>query len=278
MPNGSRVIAYNSQVCDGLNWYLLGQRSDPGHHFAWLTEQLEQVESDGGIAILIGHIDPNDCQHQWGVRYRALMERYQNVVRFALQGHTHNEDFQVNLSMTHPDRAVSVNSVGPSLTPYTHKNPSFQVIEFDAETMLPLNMKTYSFNLNEANQTPDQPPKWALLHDWIDTYGMDDFSPKSFLRLSERFKTDQNLANMYSWNRGRQYGNEPTNADGVHLFCNTSCTEVYQYRECVANHGIEMEYEVEGVEQASAPGVSFHGLSGDTLADWIIGDWVNISD
>jgi len=38
MPRGSRLIAYNSEVGDSLNWWLLGQRSDPGHQFAWLTE------------------------------------------------------------------------------------------------------------------------------------------------------------------------------------------------------------------------------------------------
>lgn len=58
------------------------------------------------------------------------------------------------------------------------------VIEFDAQTMLPVNMKTYSFNLDEANANPSSPPNWSMLHDWIDTYGMDDFSPSSFLSLS----------------------------------------------------------------------------------------------
>lgn len=61
MPNGSRLIAINTQVCDSLNWWILGQRVDPGNHFNWLSEQLKQVEADGGIAILIGHYDPAGC-------------------------------------------------------------------------------------------------------------------------------------------------------------------------------------------------------------------------
>ena len=36
MPAGSRVIAYNTQACNSLNWYTWGQREDPGHMFAWL--------------------------------------------------------------------------------------------------------------------------------------------------------------------------------------------------------------------------------------------------
>ncbi len=84
MPRGSRVIGYNTQVCNMLNWFILGERNDPGNHFAWLTEQLEQTEADGGIAIMIAHFDPSACQTQWGTRYRALMERFQHVVRYGL--------------------------------------------------------------------------------------------------------------------------------------------------------------------------------------------------
>ena len=32
----ARVIALNTQACDSLNWYIVGQRDDPGHQFAWL--------------------------------------------------------------------------------------------------------------------------------------------------------------------------------------------------------------------------------------------------
>lgn len=83
-----------------------------------------------------------------------------------------------------------MNSVGPSLTPYTDKNPSFSVVEFDALTMLPINMKTYYFDLNVANAAAGETPGWSFLHDWIETYQMPDFSPASFLDLSERFAVD----------------------------------------------------------------------------------------
>ena len=74
------------------------------------------------------------------------------------------------MSITHPDKAVGLNSIGGSLTPYTEKNPSFMVVEFDALTMLPINMKTYSFNLEQANAVAGDKPGWAFLHDWLETY------------------------------------------------------------------------------------------------------------
>lgn len=36
MPNGSKVIALNTQACNSLNWYVYGERDDPGGMFAWL--------------------------------------------------------------------------------------------------------------------------------------------------------------------------------------------------------------------------------------------------
>ena len=61
MPEGSRVIAYNTQACNSLNWYTWGQREDPGDMFAWLEQELMEVEALGGIALLISHYTPNQC-------------------------------------------------------------------------------------------------------------------------------------------------------------------------------------------------------------------------
>lgn len=52
---------------------------------------------------MIGHYTPNSCQHEWGVRYRALVERFQNVLRMGIVGHSHKESYQTHNSMTNPE-------------------------------------------------------------------------------------------------------------------------------------------------------------------------------
>ena len=84
VPTGSRVVVLNTNVCNLLNFFIYGQRSDPGGQIAWLEQTLLEIETQGGLAIILGHITPNECQHQFGIRYRALMERFQHVVRFGL--------------------------------------------------------------------------------------------------------------------------------------------------------------------------------------------------
>ncbi len=59
------------------------------------------------------------------------MDRYQHIVRINLYGHTHNEDIQVVKSIT-DNKNIGINFYAGSITTLTWKNPSFNVIEFDA--------------------------------------------------------------------------------------------------------------------------------------------------
>jgi sphingomyelin phosphodiesterase len=61
LPEGSKLIAYNTQTCDSHNWYLLSDRHDPAHQYEWLEQELLSVEKAGGVAVLLGHYTPRDC-------------------------------------------------------------------------------------------------------------------------------------------------------------------------------------------------------------------------
>ena len=63
VPAGSKVIAFNTNACDMLNFNVWGERDDPGNQFAWLEQQLMEVEAAEGLAIMIAHYTPSNCQH-----------------------------------------------------------------------------------------------------------------------------------------------------------------------------------------------------------------------
>lgn len=52
------VISLNSNVCYDLNWDAFIRFQDPGNELKWLEESLEQIEAEGGQAILLSHV-PN---------------------------------------------------------------------------------------------------------------------------------------------------------------------------------------------------------------------------
>ena len=76
-------------------------------------------------------------------------------------------------------------------------NPGFTVIEWDAEFMVPVNTHTYYMDMVESNKNPTQEPKWTLLHDALNEYGLKDLSPDSMSGLLNRMYNDKNLATKY---------------------------------------------------------------------------------
>ena len=83
-------------------------------------------------------------------------------------------------------------NVAGSVTTYSVQNPSYMIIELDQETMLPVNMYTYAMDIAKANK--EGTPTWELIHDYKETYGLKDLSPKSMLELSERIRDDFDTA------------------------------------------------------------------------------------
>ena len=153
------------------------------------------------------------------------------MVRFGLQGHTHTEYFEVVQSYSNPGKALMLNTIGGSVTTYTKMNPSFMLIEFDQQTLLPINMKTYFMDVNKANESGE--PTWELLHDYLDTYHLKDLSPSSMLELSESFLVDDELASLFEWNKYRQARPRPTSVNKGNLHCNTASSEMHELFECL---------------------------------------------
>lgn len=170
-----------------------------------MEDELTQIEKDGGLAYIIAHIQPKSCLHQFGIRYKALMERFQHIVRFSSFGHSHNESIHVTkaINSTSPIGFYLITGSGTS---GGNKNPAFTVIDFDEEFMVPVNTHTYYMNLTEANANPTAKPVWKELHDMVNEYKVEDMSPSSMKDLLGRMYNDVDLASLYEWNSNRRGG------------------------------------------------------------------------
>jgi len=95
--NKTNLVAVNTQACYSMNFYLMSQRDDPGDVLAWLNATLHGFEQRGEIAILMAHHPPgsSDCLYEWASRFRAILDRYQHIVRFSVYGHVHLEIYGV---------------------------------------------------------------------------------------------------------------------------------------------------------------------------------------
>ena len=76
VPSNARLISLNTSAFTARNWFTWGQREDLSTELEWFENELKELEEIGGVAVVIGHHNPIAMTQQFGVRFRALMERY----------------------------------------------------------------------------------------------------------------------------------------------------------------------------------------------------------
>jgi len=197
----THIIALNTQNCYSYNFFLDGEFNDAGNQVEWLEDTLREIERNGELAIIIGHIPPGeiDCSNPVSERYRILLDRFQHVIRLNLYGHTHFEEFEVIKSIE-GEKAIGVNHITSSFTPHQNQNPSFRVITLDVETKLPIRIETYTMDLAKANQD-DANAVFSFNHEFADVYGLKDLSPNSTQQLTMKIRDDEQTAKMYAINK-----------------------------------------------------------------------------
>ena len=219
----TRMIALNTENWYTCNFFLIGEMNDPGQEFGWLESQLRDMEQNGEVAIIFGHIPPgeSDCTSTISARMRALFDRFQHVIRLNLFGHTHIEEFSVVRAID-DKKPVGVIHISPSFTPHTDINPSLRVVTVDAETKLPIKLETYSMNLEKAN-LDDAYARFDLLHEFALEYNITDLSPASAMHLADKINTDEATAKQYEANKfalGRGA------KQAIKSKCNESCRRI----------------------------------------------------
>ena len=198
-----RIITLNTQASNNLNWGLLTTLNDPGKQLEWLEKELKEIEQNNEVAYIIGHIHPARTLHDWSIRYKALTERFQHVIRFQGFGHDHSENMYITRGVYDFKPFGAYHLVG-SVTTFTGKNPSFRIMEVDKQTMLPVKMHTHFLNISRANE--EGKATWEHRYEFTDIYEIEDLSPSSLVKLVESFFDNEQLAVTFVKNRKGQGG------------------------------------------------------------------------
>ena len=234
--DGMNVVVVNTEACYNMNFYLMSQRDDPGDVLKWLNETLAEFEAKGEIAMLMAHHPPGDadCLYQWAYRFRAILDRYQHIVRWSVYGHVHLEIMNVAHSIQN-QKPTGVHFWSGSVSTWFEVNPSFKVFEVDAKTLLPIKAHTYHLDISG---TPDQNSLgWKYSHEVTQRYNMTDLSPSSFVDLANRIKDNEELALLYQ-NTQSNGGNQtvfPTCDEfcRLNLHCSMINTVYFESKDCM---------------------------------------------
>ena len=76
-----------------------------------------------------------------------------------MTAHDHQEEYNV-IKDIYFHEPILMNFIVGSVTPYSSKEPNFNFIYLDPETMLPLDYENYVFELDHANEYDE--PIWNM--------------------------------------------------------------------------------------------------------------------
>ena len=155
---------------------------------------------------------------------------------------------------------IGLNFVSGSGTSSSSRNPSFNVIEWDEEFMLPTNIKTYYMNLTQANANPDAEPEWVELHDMLNEYELTDLSPSSMKNFTERMYQDGTLASQFDWNKGRRGKPKPNTPAHEQRFRCLQTSEAFEMKDCYGD-----------------PHVVIPSKDLTSWFNYLIGNWIKIA-
>jgi len=191
---GLRIIGLNTAWGDNLNFYLMLQENQQQPQFDWLEKTLLQARAQKEKVIVLGHIPTGDtlpaAYSNYARKYVDFMTQFKDIIVGQFFGHTHNDEFEIildNVTRT----ATGISFIAPSVTTFTHRNPSFRIYEFSASDFTLVDYHQYFANLTLAND--QNKPEWTLAYSAMSAYGLSDMSAASWLDLVNRFQKDDAL-------------------------------------------------------------------------------------
>ena len=150
-----RIVVLNCLLCDTWNFYIIGGRhEDAKQEFIWLEEVLRQAEKNGEYIYLIDHfpINSNFELTECAQRLRALIDRFDYIIRGFFSGHTHLDDISPVRTYFEPKPIININYIAPPLTTYPGRHPSFRQFILDSNTKNVIDYEQYRLNITEANE------------------------------------------------------------------------------------------------------------------------------
>ncbi|XP_053603314.1 sphingomyelin phosphodiesterase 1-like [Plodia interpunctella] len=195
---GLKVIVINNNVAYKYNWWLVFDPADAKRHLDWLIQELRESELAGEKVHILSHIPPGtqDLTHTWTREYNRIVNRFSSTIAAEFNGHVHYDEFKLFYS---PDGApVNVAWGGGAATAYTKYNMNYKIVEFDSSTFQPVSMECYTYNVTEANLTPNRRPHWFLLYDFKNSFDLPDLSPISIDNLVNAMSSNAHYLDLYS--------------------------------------------------------------------------------
>ncbi|XP_044014853.1 sphingomyelin phosphodiesterase-like [Aphidius gifuensis] len=190
---GFRIIGLNNNAGYTSNWWLVHEPRDIGGQLQWLENTLVEAEKNNEFVHILAHLPAGatECQFTWSRQYNRIINRFAHIIAGQFNGHTHNDEFNVFYDINDPSKPINVAWNGGSITAWAKLNPNYKVYKANANNYNIEENEAWTYNLTEANATPEQRPRWFRSYSFKDEYKLSDLSLMSLDSLLKRWCRDK---------------------------------------------------------------------------------------
>jgi sphingomyelin phosphodiesterase len=257
---GLKIIALNSNFWYRWNLYNYWDMYDPDTSgtLRFLVDELLECERSGNRAWVIAHVPPGGIADEaLPVASDALaqiLERFSpETIAGLFFGHTHQDEFTVLYKGNEFERtaedAINVAWIGPSVTPFSHYNPSWRYYEVDSGSLEIVNSYTFYALLGDTFQE-DTPLEWRYEYSAREDYDPDGIWPrdepltaKFWHTIAEKIKSDPEFSQLYADHAFRHSPFVPNCTSHQCMFenyCYTTSMTVDQALTCREENNVKM--------------------------------------
>lgn len=169
----------------------------------WLRDTLIEAKINGERVHILGHIPPNtsSCIRVWNREYNKIVRHFADIISGQFNGHTHTDEFTLYYRKN-SNEAINIAWNGGSGTAFSKLNSNYRLYKIDSSTFNVIDHETWIFNLTEANQNPNTPPRWFKEYSFREEYGLSDLNLNTVAHLvNVTFRNDKRLLQRVRSNR-----------------------------------------------------------------------------
>lgn len=194
---GLRLISLSNTDCSNNNFWVLHSRGHIQAQLQWFHNTLLAAEQAGERVHLLTHHHQNACFRFYSREFRRIQDRFHMTISATFVGHTHNAEFHLFYDRPTANHAISVQWNAGSVAPWSRYNPNYNLYYVDRQIFQVNEMEIFMYNLEEANATPANRPRWFRLFSFAQFFGLQNLSPASIHTLVERLARTRSLLHQY---------------------------------------------------------------------------------
>ena len=226
---------------------------------AWLRTQLTAARAAHQHVWIMAHIPPGIDAYSTFIKHRNVcggkspemflgsealantLTNFPDVIRLALFGHTHMDEFR---TYTTPDSAIPGKLV-PSITPVNGNNPAFTVAAIEPTTatlkdytVFATRNQTDTAQTGATNSWDNKNIAWSKEYSFSTTYHLPDLSGRSLAKLTNSFLDDKSGTSEASHSYQQFfYAGEPAAVKGISTSAKAAAMQiVWPTYACAITH------------------------------------------